>query len=119
MNKKEAGKFISHSSLAPWGGSILIMEKHGKAFGRLYWFDDDKTTVYLDWLSVDEDSRRKGLGTALQEMREEIGKNMGATSSCLWVRRDTWMHDWYLRRGYKDGQEYTGEENATWMNKTL
>lgn len=111
--------FIFHCSPSPWGGSILIMEKYGKAFGRIYWFNDDNTTVYLDWLSVDEDIRRQGVGTKLQIMREKMGVELGAATSCLWVVKDTWMHDWYKRRGYEDGMDYNGEENAIWMNKSL
>jgi GNAT superfamily N-acetyltransferase len=111
--------FIFHSKTDIWGESILIMEKFGKAFGRIYWFNDDNTTIYLDWLSVDENVRRKGIGTELQEMREGIGLQLGATIVCLWVRKNTWMYDWYHRRGYQDWKDHKTEENAIWMKKKL
>jgi GNAT superfamily N-acetyltransferase len=112
-------KFTSHCKAEPWGYSILLMEKRGKAFGRIYWYNDDTTTVYLDGLSVDAEFRRKGIGTELQEIREGIGRNLGATISCLWVRKNTWMHDWYKRRGYADCGNNENEENAVWMHKSL
>ena len=112
-------RFISHCRSEYWGSSILIMEKNGKAFGRIYWYYDDNTTVYLDWLSVDEKARRKGIGTNLQEIREEIGVRLGANTSCLWVRKNTWMHDWYKRRGYENWKDYNEEENAVWMRKSI
>ena len=112
-------RFISHFTIASWGSSILIMEKSGKAFSRIYWYNDDNTTVYLDYLSVDEDIRRKGIGTIMQVMREKIGITLGATTSCLWVNKNTWMHDWYKRRGYEDWKNHEQEENAVWMRKSL
>ena len=112
-------RFVTHFTSAQWGDSVLIMEISGKAFGRMYYYYDDRTTVYLDWLSVDENARMKGIGTKLQEMREEIGRRLGAKTSLLWVYKNTWMHDWYQRRGYEFYADYSGEENAIWMIKKL
>ncbi|MDD6210536.1 MAG: GNAT family N-acetyltransferase [Bacteroidales bacterium] len=112
-------RYISHYVVSSWGVSILIMEKSGKAFARLYRYNDDPNTVYLDCLSVDENARRHGVGTELQEIRENIGRSMGANISCLWVEKDTWMHDWYKKRGYKDLRDNENEEGAIWMEKSL
>jgi GNAT superfamily N-acetyltransferase len=118
-------KFIKHiSSSNNWGVSILIMESRGKAFARIYWFndkeeDDEEDTVYLDMLSVNEEERRKGIGTKLQDIREKIGKRGGATYSCLWVYKNTWMYEWYKRRGYKEIGKNESEKNAVWMRKKL
>ena len=111
--------FIYHVSPVDWGHAIFIMEKHGHAFGHLYLYDDDDTVVYLSCLSVDEEFRNKGLGTKLQEMREEMGVLLGASVSCLLVRDGTWMHDWYKRRGYVDFKADEDEDNSTWMRKVL
>jgi len=116
---RDGFQFISHSTKEDWGESILIMEKEGKAFGRIYWYNDDDTTVYLDWLSVDKDARKGGLGTILQKIREDIGKELGAKFACLWVKKDSWMHDWYERRGYKDYMNYKEDKNYIWMQKTI
>lgn len=112
-------RFASHYFDASWGGSIMIMGKNGKSFARVYWFHDEEKIIYLDWLSVEESARRQGIGTELQEIREKIGIFLGAKESWLWVVKDTWMHDWYRRRGYKDKKKYDGEENAIWMKKVL
>lgn len=112
-------RFIYHSNTESWGSSVLIMEKSGKAFGRIYWYNDDSTTVYLDWLSVDIEVRRQGIGTQLQEIREKIGKSLGAVTSCLFVKKDSWMHGWYKRRGYSDIKEHDYQEGFIWMEKLL
>jgi len=114
-----SNRFISHYKIESWGYSIFIMDKKGNAFARIYWYHDDLTAVYLDMLSVSVKIRRQGIGTELQEMREQIGRTLGATTSCLWVKEDTWMHDWYLRRGYEDWIKYEEEENSVWMRKSL
>jgi hypothetical protein len=51
-------------------------------------------------------------------MREDIGRRLGATYSCLWVKPNTWMHDWYQRRGYTYLKDYE-QEDAVWMRKSL
>ena len=112
-------RFISHVTYESWGDSILIMEKNGNAFGHLYWFHDDNTSVYLSWLSVNAKIRQQGMGTELQKLREEMGLHMGAKSSCLWVKKDTWMYNWYKRRGYEEWKDYDGEPNFIWMRKAL
>lgn len=112
-------EYILHPNSNLIWSSILIMEKTGKSYGRIYWYHDDKTSVIIDSLSVLPEYRRQGLGTKMQEIREFIGKQLGVNNIYLWVKQDTWMHDWYLRRGYNDYQEYFDEVNAIWMKKTL
>jgi hypothetical protein len=112
-------KFITHRTTSSEFTSIFFMEINGKGFGRLYWYNNDNTTVYLDSLSVDEDSRKKGLGREIQELRENIGIETGASVAMLWVEKNTWMHDWYLRRGYKDDIKYKSKKNCIWMKKNL
>lgn len=112
-------KFIQHSSPNSWGHSIEIMEKKGRAFGRIYWFNDEEENVYLDMLDVDQDMRDKGIGTKLQEMREEIGRKQGAIYSYLWVFENSWMHKWYQRRGYEDWKPHDEQSDAVWMRKSL
>lgn len=114
-----SNQFIAHYDSADWGSSILIMEKHGRAFARMYWYNDDNESVMMDWLDVYEEYRRNGLGTTLQEIREDIARKIGAKKTYLWVHKDTWMHEWYKRRGYVDYAIYENENNAIWMEKTL
>ena len=112
-------QFISHYAHESWGSEIYIMEINGKAFGRAYWYYDDSSTIYLAGLSVNKEERKMGIGTELQNIREEIGRKMGATISCLWVQKNTWMHEWYKRRGYKDWGKNEHEKNTIWMEKSL
>lgn len=114
-----SNRFIAHYDRTDWGDCVWLMEKNGKAHSRVYWYSDDDTTVYLDNLSVSPNWRRKGLGTKLQKIREKIGFDIGARTSCLWVKKDTWMHDWYRRRGYVDHQDNEAEDDTIWMKKSL
>ena len=108
-------RFIIHTSESEWGGSVLVMEKSGKAFARTYWFSDDSSTIYFDWLSVDESERGNGIATELLNNHIQIAKDLKA-ETMLWVKQDTWMHEWYKRKGYKDYKTYEKESNAMWLN---
>ncbi len=112
-------KYIPHFSNNTWGDDILLMGKDGFSFGRVYWYYDDKTTIYLNWLSVNDSVRRQGIGTELQKIREEIGRILGATLCCLEVEKDSWMHDWYKRRGYEDLNDDEYDQRLIWMIKSL
>lgn len=112
-------RFITHSTTTSWGTVTYIMEEHGRAFARMYQYKEDSATIYLDSLSVGKSIRKQGVGTKLQEIREGIGKKMGAKDSFLWVLKDSWMHDWYKRRGYEDYNEYEEDANYIWMRKGL
>lgn len=42
-------KYTFHIMNHDWGNSIFLMHKRGVSFGRVYWYNDDETTVYLDF----------------------------------------------------------------------
>jgi len=112
--------FISHSVVESWGSIIYIMEKDGKSFCSVYWYNDDPSTIFISNLSVNPENRNQGLATELQEMCEEMGRDFGYTISCLWVNKNTWVHDWYERRGYEDHIPHEDDiENLIWMRKSL
>lgn len=119
MTKAKTHKFIFHCDKESWGWEIYIMEKTGKAFGRVYGYKDDKSTAYLAGLSVERGSRKQGIGTELQVLRETIAKESGAKTVFLWVEKNTWMHEWYKRRGYSDWKDHEDIENNVWMEKAL
>ena len=98
---------------------LYIMEVEGKAYSRMYWFHDDPQSVYLNNLSVENNEREQGFGTKMQELREKIGIELGATQFFLWVKRGSWMHKWYTRRGYNDFSDYTDDDSMIWMIKLL
>lgn len=111
--------FIFHQSDSSWGSDIMIMEKEGKAFARLYWYSDDNESAYLNWLSVNELERNKGLGTELQILREQLAKDKGFTKCWLQVEDNSWMHNWYKRRGYIDNLLDKDNEELMWMYKEI
>ena len=98
---------------------IRIMEKSGKGFARIYWYLDDPNSVYLDSLVVSDNFRKLGLGRTLQELREGIGVCRLAKYSYLWVEKDSWMEEWYKRRGYSYYKDYEQLNNCIWMRKKL
>lgn len=110
-------RFITHLTDSDWGGSVLIMEKNGKAFCRTYWFNDDNNSIYFDFLSVDSDERKKGIATYLLDHHINASKQLNV-NSYLWVKKDSWMHEWYKRKGYSNDKDYEGQENAIWMKLT-
>lgn len=111
--------FIYHLNYESWGVEILIMEKTGVAFARIYWCNDDIESIYLNWLSVVPESRNKGIATQLQIIREEIGRKLGYKYAYLQVEESSWMHEWYKRRGYEDYDSLNKDENLIWMGKLL
>jgi len=107
-------RFIVHTSENDWGGSVLVMENSGKAFARTYWFNDDNSTIYFDWLSVDDNVRGNGIASILLNSHIKVAKEFN-TTSMLWVTKGTWMQDWYKRKGYTDYKDYEKESNAIWQ----
>lgn len=96
----------------------VTIKVDGVAKASVYWYLDDSSTVYLSNLVVFPQFRNKGIGEKLQVMREQIGKDINAKSACLWVKKGTWMYDWYQRRGYSDIKDH--EQNGfVWMSKSL
>lgn len=69
----------------------VTIKADGVAEASVYWYLDDNSTVYLSNLVVNLQFRNKGIGEKLQVIREQIGKDLNANTSCLWVKNDTWM----------------------------
>lgn len=97
---------------------ILTIKADGVAEASVYWYLDDSSTIYLSNLLVNNDYRNKGIGKQLQEIREQIGKDLNANTSCLWVKNGTWIHEWYQRRGYSDLKNHK-QTGFVWMTKPL
>jgi hypothetical protein len=109
--------YITHYSNEKWGTIIHVIKKDGLSYGDCYWYNGEEHELILCNLNVNNKSRRNGLGREIQEIREEIGCKLGFSRYLLWVRNNSWMYDWYIRRGYKYYQKkgsYT-----TWMIKNI
>jgi len=94
------------------------IELNEKAFGRIYQYNDDNTSVYFEGIKVDIAFRRQGLGTILLQMLELFGKCLGASYSYLWVEKNTWIYEWYKRNGYSYFKDHE-DVNFIWMSKIL
>lgn len=107
-------RFLVMKNIHDWGISILYMERNGRAFARTYWYFDDESTIYFDWLNVIETERKKGIATELLNIHLKTADELKA-ESCLSVKKGTWMHEWYKRKGYKDSEDNVDEINTIWM----
>jgi hypothetical protein len=105
--------YIGHCCSNEKQGSIYIIEEHGISICKMSWYNDNSNIIYLDLLSVNSDSRNKGIATDLQRISEYIGHYLGANTSCLTVEKQTWMHDWYKRIGYVDWKD--NENDSDWI----
>ena len=97
---------------------LLTIKADGVAEASVYWYLDDSSTIYLSNLLVNPDYRNKGIGDKLQEIREQIGKDLNANTSCLWVKKESWMFQWYQRRGYSELKPHA-RKGFVWMTKPL
>lgn len=109
--------YAIHYRIESFGKSIMIMGKDGLSYFRIYWYSDDEKSIYLEGLSVTV--QRSGIGTHLLECAEKIATSLDASTIYLWVAKETWMQDWYVRKGYEYSSEYEEEPNAIWMKKKL
>ena len=97
---------------------IVVMERKGVAFCRIAWDDDDPDTVYIDSLSVDKDMRQRGIARHILTMLETVGCLLGAKQCRLSVIVNSWIYDWYKRRGYVDYSDHD-DNRFIWMQKEI
>ena len=114
-----AVQYVKHTHSEPWGTTVHLTECAGRAYGCVYWYFEEPSIVYLSSLSVDVEYRKLGLGTDMQQTREDIGRQRGAKIARLAVYANTWMHSWYLRRGYVFEIADKSEEGLIWLSKDL
>jgi len=96
----------------------LTIKADGISEASVYWYLDDSSTIYLSNLVVYPQFRNKGIGEKLQLIREQIGKDLNANTSCLWVKKESWMFKWYQRRGYSYLKTHS-RKGFVWMTKPL
>ena len=83
----------------------------------IYGYDDDKKTIYLSNVFVDEEHRREGFGNSILNVADKIAKKMNADSICLKAKIDSFVHEWYKRHGYSDLCIDEENKEYTWMVK--
>lgn len=67
---------------------------------RLTVYDTCPSVMFLSTLIVNEECRKQGIGTAILEEVEKIAKKSGCDVISLQVTHNSWMKDWYLRKGF-------------------
>lgn len=111
--------FIYNKVSLDWGDVVHIMHKKGYGYVRAYNnYGEIKNHLFIDMLCVSNEHRKEGVGLSLLESAEEVGRNRECTHALLWVEIDSWMHKWYLRRGYKHYVEHESKKD-TWLIKPL
>jgi len=109
--------FILHERDEDFGNSIIIMEKTGKSYGRIYWYTDNELVCYLAGLSVDKNFLGKGFGNQLLKKLESIAIERKALTIHLWVKKNSWQYKWYNRNGYVYFGEFDSEHD--WLIKQI
>ena len=102
---------------ANWGDVIILSNKESSIC--LHYYHDDPTIIYLSGLKVNSKFRNQGKACLLLDLIEEHCKQIGMVNSCiLWVLENSWMHEWYKRKGYEELKPYK-RDNYIWMEKLL
>lgn len=112
-------KVIKLITAPDWGREIMLMEEHGHAFVRLYWYNGDEKDLYIECLSVDLMQRRKGFATEILKVAEQTAETLGARCISLSVKKDTWTYEWYIRKGFNWFAWDRKTKNTVWLRKTL
>ena len=105
--------FICHYSITEWGGSVMVMEKSGRAFSRTYYFKNDPA-IFFEWLSVNEDCRGMGIASKLLDGHINIAK-LYSLESFLYVKKGTWVKKWYEKKGYRYHKDFEDDIAYAWM----
>ena len=85
----------------------------------IYRYDDDKETIYLSNVFVNDDNRKQGLGNTILDAADRVANKLKANAICLKVLQDSFVHDWYERNGYSDLSIDEEEPEYIWMRKEL
>jgi GNAT superfamily N-acetyltransferase len=97
--------------------SAIIMEKHG--VGMIRMIQESDNTMYLDYLSVVPFWRNKKLGTKLLAIAELSSSIINVSTIIIMIKNDTWLIDWYLRKGYQRFEDSNRPDNEEYNSKGM
>jgi ribosomal protein S18 acetylase RimI-like enzyme len=99
--------------------STKKVREYWSEYARIYIeiYDDEPNECVLTHLYTLEGHRQKGYGRQALIEAESIAKELGCHTTYLKVETDSWMHQWYLRMGYKWYKNVNNE--YTWLTKNL
>lgn len=128
VNRQEESiqsKFIQHRHTDKEYSFAAVMPPCGSAIGflRLNQSPDKDSPQGIDamisHLSVSDSERGKGWGNAVLQELESIASQNGADEVFLFVDIDSWMHAWYLRKGYSYWADNIEQPETVWLRKEL
>ena len=99
--------------------NIKKVREYWSEYARIFIeiYDDEPNECILTHLYTLEGYRQKGCGKQALIQAEEIAKELGCHIAHLKVETDSWMHNWYLRCGYKWYKN--ADEGYIWLTKNL
>lgn len=95
-----------------------IISKDFKSTVTVYTYNDDPKTGYLGSLFVSPDYRNDGRGKEIFELGENLLRQLNYKYSCLAVKKESWVLDWYKRLGYVYNYDKKNS-NLVWLLKKL
>lgn len=94
-----------HRNTYKWGESETIIVENGDGFIKIQYDNNFPEDGLIESLSVISGKRRMGMGKLLLKAAELKITEKGKKYARLYVEKDTWLVDWYLRNGYNiDGE---------------
>ena len=92
--------FKYHKNEWWWGHSITIVTEDGSGYVNLQQENGIEDEMCISNLSVLEEQRHKGIGTALLAEAERVAKDYGMKRIYLSAEKGSFVVDWYERIGY-------------------
>lgn len=103
-----------------WGEQKMFANKDNTIRFALYFYYDDLKTIYFSNLFIDKKYRNKGYADKILEYIFTYAKRHKYTSIILNVIKNSWMENWYKRKGFyfiaDCGDDYEGN---VWLKKEL
>lgn len=101
-----------HRNIYKWGETETIIVEDGDGFIKIQYDNDLPENGFIESLSVISGKRCMGIGNLLLRAAELKITEKGKKYARLYVEKDTWLVDWYLRNGYS----IAGEVDETYLD---
>lgn len=105
-------KYIINRNTSEENTLVYIMEEHGISFCMLSFYEKEKHIMYLSNLNVAENYREEGHGNDILKFAIDRAKSYGCEYLYLFtVDKDSWITEWYKRKGFIEYKVENGECN--------
>ena len=110
-------KIITNTNTSEDNVLVYCMEEHGYAFCELSYYENERHSMFLSNLNVEEQYRRMGMATELISIVSSIAKKKGCKYIYLHtVDENSWITYWYKRLGFI---QYNKSDDGADMFKIL